>query len=632
MPTMSSLVLMLISLAGSQAACYGANVSIFTWCSTGSKTGAAAYVAAGYNCSGEMCAISHCVGTCEFCAVSYPDAVLDAASGRCCNAMHSGKCQGPKPAAVDDPPYGFPDHHPAVIFEGSVAYKNGPKTWSPETPDGSYGWSFLPGSQDATGRCAATPAIFDSSLVKPLPFKSSGAGPLGGCFLSCNLTDVEMTGKDPCEAGSVDSPTAGPGTMRCYSGGDFWLTPPHTGMCGFNCTLRHANHIQSYCKNNSIGSDCVVACHTPDFIPSSPMLLPRPFMSSATTSASSQTPSLKSSFSKASASATDILVSASAERRFAEFLAAFGRNYTSASVRLKRFQIFEDNVAKIAQLTSSNPLAVYSHLTPWADLTEDEFTTMHGLHASKEGQCQFAEGKDGPTLTPTAAPPEALDWVARGATTPVKDQGKCSSCWAHASTAVVESRLQIDTGNITSLSEQYLMDCDSARVCGGCCGGLPERALQWLAGPSHPGIASEASYPYTSAGGTDPTEGQCNHGAPLVAKVSGFGVVRAQDDTAFLSASAQYGVLSTTMDSTAIQFYQSGVITSPSCPKGLTNHAVAIVGYGAENGVSYWKVRNSYGTKFGESGYFRIGRKVAHENCGMGVCLIAATGASYSSE
>ena len=127
---------------------------------------------------------------------------------------------------------------------------------------------------------------------------------------------------------------------------------------------------------------------------------------------------------------------------------------------------------------------------------------------------------------------------------------------------------------------------------------------------------------------------------PLVAKVTGFGVVAPNPsslDATFLAASAQFGVLSTTMDARAIQFYKSGVISSPDCPSGATNHAVAIVGYGTDGSVPYWKVRNSYGTAFGEDGYFRIERTKAYNECGMGVCLIAATGAtipttSYSTE
>jgi cathepsin L len=193
----------------------------------------------------------------------------------------------------------------------------------------------------------------------------------------------------------------------------------------------------------------------------------------------------------------------------------------------------------------------------------------------------------------------------------------------------MEARMKLDTGNITALSEQYLLDCNTARACQGCCGGLSERALQWLAGDSGglpgegQGIASEAAYPYVSESGNDPTSGQCNHAAPLVAKLKGFGMLASPSAESVVSAATQYGVLATSMDAHALQFYKSGIITnSQNCSN--SDHAVAVVGYGTEGGVDFLKVRNSYGTQFGESGYFRISRQAA-DDCGLYSCVVAGT-------
>jgi len=49
--------------------------------------------------------------------------------------------------------------------------------------------------------------------------------------------------------------------------------------------------------------------------------------------------------------------------------------------------------------------------------------------------------------------PDAVDWVTKGIVNPIKDQGRCGSCWAFASTAVMESMHAIKTGELLSLSE-----------------------------------------------------------------------------------------------------------------------------------------------------------------------------------
>lgn len=62
-----------------------------------------------------------------------------------------------------------------------------------------------------------------------------------------------------------------------------------------------------------------------------------------------------------------------------------------------------------------------------------------------------------------------------------------------------------------------------------------------------------------------------------------------------------------------------GIFTG-ECGMAL-DHGVAVVGYGTENGVDHWIVRNSWGTSWGEHGYIRMERNVAETFAGK--CGIA---------
>ena len=71
-----------------------------------------------------------------------------------------------------------------------------------------------------------------------------------------------------------------------------------------------------------------------------------------------------------------------------------------------------------------------------------------------------------------------------------------------------------------------------------------------------------------------------------------------------------------------MQLYTGGVADPRSCPASGVDHAVLIVGYGTDSGSPYWKIKNSWGTSWGEKGYYRIVK--GKGKCGLNTMVTSA--------
>ena len=92
-----------------------------------------------------------------------------------------------------------------------------------------------------------------------------------------------------------------------------------------------------------------------------------------------------------------------------------------------------------------------------------------------------------------------VDWVAKGAVTPVGDQGACASGWAFAAASALSSGYFIRKGELIPLSEQQFLDCAGAEYNNnGCNGGRPAGALQYA---SKEKIVPQNDYNYTGVVG-----------------------------------------------------------------------------------------------------------------------------------
>ncbi|KAK9284578.1 hypothetical protein L1049_023754 [Liquidambar formosana] len=269
------------------------------------------------------------------------------------------------------------------------------------------------------------------------------------------------------------------------------------------------------------------------------------------------------------------------------------RQYKDKDEWEMRFGIYQSNVQFINFVNSQN-LTFKLADNQFTDMTNDEFKSIymglridHGVPTMNES-FRYDDYKDLPS---------SVDWVKKGAVTPIKYQGQCGSCWAFTAVAAVEGINKIKTGKLVSLSEQELLDCDSNN--NGCNGGNEARAFNFII--NNGGLTTEQDYPYTGTQGTCDQDKAANH----VVSISGYKNVAANDEKSLQAAVAQQPVaVALDADGSDFQFYSQGILTGP-CGKQI-NHGFTIVGYGEESGQKYWLAKNSWGTDWGENGYIRL--------------------------
>eukprot|EP00116_Pleurobrachia_bachei_P002096 sb/3462358/ len=257
---------------------------------------------------------------------------------------------------------------------------------------------------------------------------------------------------------------------------------------------------------------------------------------------------------------------------FSEYQAAEGRNYVGGEQRL-RASIFRANIQEIAA-HDAEEAGWSQELNMFADMTEEEKASYTGFNAS----AMVSDNADEEVL-PHLGNPSEKDW--RGvAVTSIKNQGNCGSCWIFSGFGALEGHYKIQGGSLTDFAEQEGLDCIKRNGCGG-------------------GIMTYEDIRYTAR------QGSCNYNnkpnALTAFKVTGY--TNARGDSAHVTALATSGPLSVGY-SVANDFmrYRGGIYNNRNCNGG--GHAVVSVGYTS----TYFRMKNSWGSRWGESGFFRIAR------------------------
>ncbi|KAH7822153.1 putative cathepsin B5 cysteine protease [Monocercomonoides exilis] len=183
---------------------------------------------------------------------------------------------------------------------------------------------------------------------------------------------------------------------------------------------------------------------------------------------------------------------------------------------------------------------------------------------------------------------------------PIRDQKKCGSCWAFAGTEVLSDRFAVMDHPVGVLSPQDLVSCDMLDH--GCNGGSPLLEWTWMA---LRGVTTDECIPYVSGNGTVPRcPRKCSDGSVIVRhKAKTFSFLPSlfiQSD--LMRHGPQEFCFMVYED---FMSYKKGVYQHQT-GELLGGHAVKSVGWGVEGGVKYWLLANSWGSDWGEKGFFKI--------------------------
>jgi len=303
------------------------------------------------------------------------------------------------------------------------------------------------------------------------------------------------------------------------------------------------------------------------------------------------------------------LIASVAAGKWESYKALYGKYYNGVEEAAAK-AVYHFNMKLIEEQNAKGESLTFGE-NRFTDLTPAQFAASAGLGykgKSSSKKTLSVLSWQGETLA------SAVDWTTAGAVNAVKNQGQCGSCWAFSTAASTEGVYFVTSGSLVSVSEQMLVDCSKDNS--GCNGGLMDMAFEFY---ETSGPVTESSYAYTGTDDSCKSSGTAAFSGGYA--VTGFTDVTPKNVRAMaLAVNGNPVSVAIQANQHSFQAYHGGVLEQggsyfTKCGQRL-DHGVAVVGYGTDGGVDYWKVRNSWGAGWGEGGYIRIEKSSAN-TCGV---------------
>ncbi|CAF3651667.1 unnamed protein product [Rotaria sp. Silwood1] len=286
----------------------------------------------------------------------------------------------------------------------------------------------------------------------------------------------------------------------------------------------------------------------------------------------------------------------------------------------QRVEIFKSNLKYVIRHNEDPSSTFKLKINEFSDWTDEERDRLRSkIHAQPNSKKQSTE------LRSRAVIPPEYDWTNQtrvpGAVTPVKNQHHCGSCYAFGFVGGLEKTYAEIYKESGPLSPQQIIDCSGQ---GGCDGGSFVGSFYYLQ-RNHYKLNLEKDYPQPANAAE---KQKCQHSDGVLLTYNStyklqYHEIPAEDEEFMKKIVYEQGPVVVSFDcgertgndtilrevSQKFDHYASGIFDVPGCPANRNlNHNPVVVGYGTENGVDYWKIKNSWGADWGEDGYIKVKR------------------------